>query len=570
MDYATDKGESTRHVCICEICLLHPHLKAALRRMQPPELRLYSQNELLNLLECDVSMASENSEKHKIGSEESWWHLCTADRSFPIYIIPTEELVADLASYLAGRVQSLRSEMIGRAGTSCCRASEIAKTCTDNSCCSNWDPTGPIRILECGAGTGALAAHLMPRIQQLLHQGRSQTTSTTLVQQQQQRQQGQSCALHSRLQQREKQHRRNIGEKHDANADVGSSGPFVENNRLLTSAVHLQCTMVNESAASREAPSNSQFTYIASEPRQELQWCPQHLAPTAVGCRLAMQQHCPQMVICCWMPFNVDWTAPARSNCCACCRSILELGGAMPQQHHSCPCQVQEYILIGHPEGGLVGRPLETWGLNCPDADLLPLGVDYEACQDQAQAGGSSSISPASETHSREAASAVTSDENNDGVGIRKRRKTRTDDSTLDPVEWQPANNFKSILPDVPSRGKGAPKDAFGNDSDCEADSDSSLLDVHHSAREFGGMHLLPLSKRPYYREGFVRLPPLPTKSDKVAAKVAGATDLSQLEALQGVQSLSRFDSLLSLRAGFPSVSRVIVFRRTSKRGELG
>ncbi|OEH75122.1 hypothetical protein cyc_00871 [Cyclospora cayetanensis] len=378
MDYATDKGESTRHVCICEICLLHPHLKAALRRMQPPELRLYSQNELLNLLECDVSMASENSEKHKIGSEESWWHLCTADRSFPIYIIPTG---------------------IGRS-------------------------------------------------------------------------------------------------------------PDAENSAA---------------APPRTFPDHEHYA-----------------GPTAAA-------------------------TSARA-----ILSILELGGAMPQQHHSCPCQVQEYILIGHPEGGLVGRPLETWGLNCPDADLLPLGVDYEACQDQAQAGGSSSISPASETHSREAASAVTSDENNDGVGIRKRRKTRTDDSTLDHVEWQPANNFKSILPDVPSRGKGAPKDAFGNDSDCEADSDSSLLDVHHSAREFGGMHLLPLSKRPYYREGFVRLPPLPTKSDKVAAKVAGATDLSQLEALQGVQSLSRFDSLLSLRAGFPSVSRVIVFRRTSKRGELG
>eukprot|EP00920_Eleutheroschizon_duboscqi_P039237 GHVT01094562.1.p1 GENE.GHVT01094562.1~~GHVT01094562.1.p1 ORF type:complete len:228 (+),score=47.65 GHVT01094562.1:696-1379(+) len=51
------------------------------------------------------------------------------------------------------------------------------------------------------------------------------------------------------------------------------------------------------------------------------------------------------------MPFNIDWTSDLRRT-----------------------AAVEEYVLLGHAERGLVGKPWETWGIASPEE--LPEGVE--------------------------------------------------------------------------------------------------------------------------------------------------------------------------------------------------
>jgi hypothetical protein len=51
----------------------------------------------------------------------------------------------------------------------------------------------------------------------------------------------------------------------------------------------------------------------------------------------------PDLIIACWQPFGVDWTAMFRA--CA---------------------SVREYVLIGEADDGICGRPWETWGCRAP------------------------------------------------------------------------------------------------------------------------------------------------------------------------------------------------------------
>lgn len=253
-----------------------------------------------------------------------------------------------LASYLARRVQELRSEGHRRGARSCCTTAGVAaacsKSCSSSCCCSTWDTTRPVRILECGAGTGLLAAHLLPLLQKLLQADQPQDTSATYLPQQHKRRQKQQ-----QTPERQGEHR--SSEEGSAGLDGQESG--------VGAAAYTPCITHDDETVAAERGDAPMFAYIASEPRQELQWCPLGLVPTRTGCRSAMLQQCPQLVICCWMPFNVDWTQDARSSCCACCRAILHGGGKgnTSQQQRGCACHVQEYILIGHAEGGLVGRP---------------------------------------------------------------------------------------------------------------------------------------------------------------------------------------------------------------------
>lgn len=66
MEKRKDKGGKAVSSCSCEICLLHPHLKGALRRMRPPELRLFSRAELLLLLERDICSAGDTNSKFQV------------------------------------------------------------------------------------------------------------------------------------------------------------------------------------------------------------------------------------------------------------------------------------------------------------------------------------------------------------------------------------------------------------------------------------------------------------------------------------------------------------------------
>ncbi|CDI76933.1 hypothetical protein, conserved [Eimeria praecox] len=524
--------------------------------MQPPELRLYSRAELLELLEKDISNIVDEKQKHLAGSEESWWHLCSADPTFPFYIIPTKEFVVALAAYLASRVKRIRSDTGGTASNcskcQCSKARAPAAGESSSSCCNHWDSNRPITILECGAGTGIMAAHLLPLLHQHLQPVQQQPGP---LQQQQQLQQ----------------------EAPDTEQTGRAKSLFNEQDyKAARSKMHDDCNSLGApilSAGSNSPktgkPALPVFAYVASEPRTELQWCPTALAASRDGCRLAMERHCPQLVICCWMPFNVDWTEKARASCCGCCRCMRRQSCATELQHHHSRCQVQEYILIGHAEGGLVGRPLETWGMSCSEANHLPLGVDYEVPQALPQGQQRSApCSPSEETSCPGTDEKAVKELSNEKKGGRKRRRGSEDEDYKgrNGREWKSANSFRSIPPDAPAAEEVAAQ-AIGGDTqslNCATPTEQQLVG------DFGGVgqELLPLRSRPYYVEGFVRLPPLPAEKD-AETEMGEQIECGLLKELQRAQPLSRFDSLHSLLAGVPSTSPIVVFRRKRSQGDI-
>ncbi|CDJ41074.1 hypothetical protein, conserved [Eimeria tenella] len=559
-----ENASSKKGTCSCEICRLHPHVKRALRRMQPPELKLYSRAELIELLERDIAEAPQAGQSTQVGSEECWWHLCAADAAFPLYVIPTKEFVSALASYLASRVLAISRDS-SRTSSKCCSCSAGAAWKT-SSCCSRWNFDRPVTILECGAGTGLLAAHVEPLVQKKLQSIRHRSVCISCYPQQQQQQDAEhtgreQAALPGHL----------PGSRVNAGAENSSSGKFaVPGDTITARSPPSQTQHTAGSTSAAESPVGascepSLFTYIASEPRADLQWCPRELGATRAGCRSVMQQHCPQLVICCWMPFNVDWTEIARSSCCACCRRAQAqcCGGDMSQRQ-SFNCQVREYVLIGHAEGGLVGRPLETWGLQGHRVCSLPLGIDYEEVeksQDWQERGSGSSPYGAGTGCSVSAAEALKVAENQRMDRSKRRKQSTNGDATAEARNWQSVNNFCSLPPDVPaSRDSGQTHYGLGKRTDGAAKL------AGEKVVEFGGFELLPLLDRPYYREGFIRLPSLPLPAD--IKKIVGGEEANQdrlLQELQQAQPLSRFDSPHSLRAGCPPASRIVVFRRMQR-----
>ncbi|KAL8453463.1 hypothetical protein Emag_001836 [Eimeria magna] len=534
--------------CSCDVCLLHPHLKEALSRMQPPELRLYSHAELMELLQRDISIA-DDADRFRVGSDESWWHLCAADPTFPFYCIPTKEFIYSLASYVACRVRCIWSSQRRRTDSCPSKESEAACDHPGDVCCSKRVSPQPVRMLECGAGTGLLAAHLLPLLRRLLQQ--NEQTSSSAVSHAQHAQE-QRKALDKQVEQ----------QRACKNSDVfGASGrkrPLITNHAAFTKSKKSAATDTQVSAVENDEPI---FKYIASEPRQTLQWCPREVAATGDGCRSVMRQLCPQLVICCWMPFNVDWTQAARASCCACCK---EAGGDASNglQLLGCACQVQEYILIGHAEGGLVGRPFETWGLSCPQENVLPLGVDYEdlngaptfpsSSTEDLNGAPSFPSSSTAQPHTQATVSAPTEAGNKFQESFEKHGEDGVDEGGA-AAHWRPQNSFTSI---PPVRGE---EDVTSSIDATEVSEVAS--DEQETFGQFGGMELLPLNSRPYHRDGFTRLPPLLGYEGQRASHEAPEEEKC-LQVLQGTQQLSRFDSLRSLLNGCRSVSRVVIFRR--------
>lgn len=258
--------------------------------------------------------------------------------------------MTSLATYVACRIRAIGREQ--RQGGGCCFSLSGATPCSKFSaikCCSRQGPTQPVRILECGAGTGLLAAHLLPLVHKLLQPTAQSCDSDTSSEQQQ----------HKTQQHRLGEEEHGCGQQGEQRGPVSSCG--VIPNESLQGACAQTCTQNcfgEDEVTLTQTKATPIFTYVASEPRQELQWCLRGIEATRVGCRAAMKQHCPQLVICCWMPFNVDWTEAIRGSCCAHCKDTLDKGATLSAlQHRDCACQVQEYILVGHAEGGLVGRP---------------------------------------------------------------------------------------------------------------------------------------------------------------------------------------------------------------------
>ncbi len=72
------------------------------------------------------------------------------------------------------------------------------------------------------------------------------------------------------------------------------------------------------------------------------------------SCAAALLRVRPHVVLACWMPLGVDWTAAFRS-----CESV------------------REYVLIGEADSGMCGDAWRTWGIrNCDEKVIVP---PYEA-----------------------------------------------------------------------------------------------------------------------------------------------------------------------------------------------
>ncbi|KAL8433567.1 hypothetical protein ACSSS7_003786 [Eimeria intestinalis] len=534
--------------CSCEICLLHPHLKEALNRMQPPELRLYSHADLMELLQRDISTADDANKLRCLTTLNL--ELRRQEQNLAKAVLlrlswgcgRRKEFIHSLALYLACRVRRLWSNQ--RRCTECCPSARSEAACghPGDGCCSKRVLPQPVRMLECGAGTGLLAAHLLPLLRRLLQENKHISGSSL------------SHAQHAVEQQSaldEQVAQQSACQKNDVIDASRQKRALITGDAAVTKYKRSAATDMQVSAPDSVEPT---FKYMASEPRRTLQWCAREVGATVDGCRSIMRQFCPQLVICCWMPFNVDWTQAARASCCACCK---EGGGnAGNGLHHlGRACQVQEYILIGHAEGGLVGRPFETWGLNCPQENILCLGVDFEDPQEEPTFLENSLTQPHTQAAVSAAAKAgkqlpeisgntVTQD-HSDGAGV---------------AQWRPQNTFTSI---PPMREEEFTSLAIDANDTSEVASDQT-----DAASQFAGMDLLPLKSRPYHQDGFTRLPPLPGYEKRETSNEAPEEEKC-LEVLLSIQQLSRFDSLHSLLKGCPSKSRVVVFRRTLKEDRL-
>ncbi|KAL8434525.1 hypothetical protein Efla_000041 [Eimeria flavescens] len=441
--------------CSCEICLLHPHLREALRRMQPPELRLYSHAELMDLLREDIASAEESG-KQLVGSDESWWHLCSADKTFPLYCVPTREFVHSLAAYLASRVRRIWNEQ--RTGRECCRPERDHPTChtSHSNCCSRWTSPQSVRILECGAGTGLFAAHLLPLLHQLLGFDGERWPSRDSHSQQEESQQLSSG--HS--------------EGQGGPLEIDSQGvKWLQSRGEFRAGVMSSCedraaADIFDAARTDKAIEcqTPRFRYVASEPRQQLR--------------------------------------------------------------------------------------LETWGLRCADVDMLPLGVDYENPQEPSLLP---SLPPAEPQHIESSGSSVRKEKRQMHDSCKKRRKADAAEGTAG-AQWPLRNSFTSISPEL---GAGAPHAA----KDASEDTDQEAAESFEEAQELGGMQLMPLEDRPYFRDRFCRVPPLPG-CEREEANWRLREDREFLRLLQNAPQLSRFDSLHSLLKGCSSVSQVVIFRR--------
>ena len=87
-------------------------------------------------------------------------------------------------------------------------------------------------------------------------------------------------------------------------------------------------------------------------------------------CSAALDAHSPDMVLCSWMPFGVDWTSDMRA--CPTVRTAPQPSSlllsedqavfASVKEPPSPVPQVREYVLIGEAEGGICGKQGTTWG----------------------------------------------------------------------------------------------------------------------------------------------------------------------------------------------------------------
>ena len=144
-----------------------------------------------------------------------------------------------------------------------------------------------------------------------------------------------------------------------------------------------------------------------------------------------------------------------------------------------------------------------------------------------------------------------------------RRKRCRSEERVAEAgKEWKSANIFRSIPPRTTAGEGDRDKDAY----DEPADEANDVELREEAACKFGSMRILPLEERPYYKEGFIRLPALPSGNEtQVETLHRYCKEAQLLQELQENQPLSRFDSVQGLRIGDFPASRIVVFRRIRK-----
>lgn len=188
----------------------------------------------------------------------------------------------------------------------------------------------------------------------------------------------------------------------------------------------------------------------------------------------------------------------------------------------------------------------------------MPRGVDYEDSQERLHICNSFALFLG--TGSGSAVAEPTIVTTGEGIHGCNKRKRGNDIDGRAATSWRSANAFRSIPPECAAEAANGKSVAdMGNDKD--------INEGMETLNDFGGMQLMPLEDRPYFRDGFVRLPAMPIICKERRSLDRHAEEECFLDKLQSTPQISRFDSLHSLRHGCPSVSQVVIFRRTRDLG---
>ncbi|KFG63364.1 hypothetical protein TGRUB_285260 [Toxoplasma gondii RUB] len=566
--------------------------------------------------------------------DEAWWWLCSNPPSFPFYEVYTQELIDLLAAYLHRRIceRFRAAELRGNGCESEGVHFPLAQRKKQESQAKTSPPEtherrrqaalSPLRVLEIGAGTGLLARHLTTALDSLLlrhppHESpccpccSASVPSSSVSSGFSPSSSSFSCAVEREMR-------------------TAATGGCKHLN--LTSDHEPGCGEGRDAEKEYFPGKGKWYSYLASEARRDLRCLYRRVV--FGDFRELLASYMPHICICSWMPFNIDWTGIFRNfsrvqevmwveeERSMCLRPPGEATERRTERQESCrrpnsgtqtnsepaavaseqafsslpSCRendeeavdtcsgreekkqtgVEDYVLIGHAEFGLVGKPMETWGLRLPAHVHLPQGVEFRR-QDITCSGESSDTEGKSELplqerkRQRDRDSGIQRDRDFEGGGRLQRVAVSSGVETggISPAGrrrlWMNVGDEKThgtpfcdrcsdIGQDCPLAVRATEtEEEIGKGVESTGADESALHSEMYQANghgEAGGdcveegeetATLLPLQERLYWRDGYTRV------------HLGGSDEIFQC---------SRFDAVESLANGGASSSRVSIFRK--------
>ncbi|KEP65420.1 UNVERIFIED_CONTAM: hypothetical protein HHA_285260 [Hammondia hammondi] len=587
----------------------------------------------------DNKESAEDTEVAAGTPDEAWWWLCSNPPSFPFYEVYTQELIDLLAAYLHRRIceRFRAAELRGNGCESEGMHFPLARRKKEESQAKTGSAetperrrqaeVSPLRVLEIGAGTGLLARHLTTALDSLLlrhppHESPSCPCCSASVP-------SSSVSSSSVSSPSSSSCSRAVDRETRATETRGC-------NHLNLTSDHQPGCGEGRDAEKKYFPGKGKwYSYLASEARRDLRCVYRRVV--FGDFRELLASYMPHICICSWMPFNIDWTGTFRNfsrvqevmwieeKRSRCLRPLGEAAERRTERQEACrrsdggtqttsecaaaasgqafsslpSCRendeeevdtcggreekkqtgVEDYVLIGHAEFGLVGKPMETWGLRLPAHVHLPQGVEFRrperTCSgESSDAEGKSELPLQERKRQRDRDSGIRRDRDfDDGVrlhrvaafsgvesgGISFAGRGRLWMNTGD--EKTHGTPFCDRCSDV---GQDCPlavrvtetEEEIGKGVETTGADESALHSEMHQTDghgEAGGdcveegeetATLLPLQERLYWRDGYTRV------------HLGGSDEIFQC---------SRFDALESLANGGASSSRVSIFRKRRK-----